>query len=104
RDEQVELAVIVVIDPGGAGAKARAGHAHFCRDISEFTVVEIVKKMSIADGRNVDVIIAVVVIVADRATQAIHLSSESGLSGHIGEGAVLVVVIKRGIRLAGFVS
>jgi len=54
------------------------------------------------NGGDVNVDIAVVVIVADGATEPIHLHRETSLPRHIGERSVSIVVIKRGKRIARF--
>ena len=50
------------------------------------------------EAGNVDVVEAVIVIVCDCAPETVHLNREPRFPGHIGECAVLVVVIKSGVR------
>src|ERR1700722_17577616 len=57
-----------------------------------------------SDGGDVNVDIAIVVIVADGATESVHLQCEPGLPGDVGKGSVFIVVIERGKGFAGFVS
>ena len=47
---------------------------------------------------DVDVVVAVVVKVANRAAHAVHLHVEPGLVRHIGEGTVVIVVVERRVR------
>ncbi len=54
--------------------------------------------MAAADCGDVDVVVAVVVEVAHRATHAIHFNIEPGLARYIGECAVVIVVVERGVR------
>src|SRR5713101_5721321 len=56
--------------------------------------------MIFPDRGNVNIDVAVVVVVADRASQAIFLESEAGSTGDIGKSAIMIVVIERRERLA----
>src|SRR5262249_41798455 len=63
----------------------------------------IVEEMASANRSNVDVVVTIVVVVTYDAAEAVHFDRDTGLGSHIGEGAVMVVVIERRVRLAGFV-
>src|SRR5262249_25571078 len=52
---------------------------------------------------DVDVVITVVVVISHCDTDAVHLYTETCLLRYVCEGAVFVVVIERGERLALFV-
>ena len=49
----------------------------------------------------VDVVMAVVIIVAHGATEAVELSCESRFFGHVGKRAIVVIVIERWIGMSG---
>ena len=102
-DEEIELAVVVVVEPHGAGGKSGIGDAGFGGHIGKLAVAQIAEEMIRSEGGDVDVVVAVVVVVADGAAQPVHFDRESGLPGHVGERAVFVVVIERRKRLAGLV-
>ena len=57
-----------------------------------------------ADRRDVDIVVAVVVVVAHGAAQSVHLYRQARLLGHIGKRAVVIVVIERRKRLAGLMA
>ena len=50
--------------------------------------------MALADGGDENVVEAVVVVVADRHTEAEKRNAQAGLASHVGEGAVVVVVVE----------
>ena len=51
RDEQIELAVVVVVEPHRARGKSGAGDARFGGDVGELAVAEIVEEVIRADRR-----------------------------------------------------
>ena len=53
-----------------------------------------------AEGSDVEIVVAVVVVVADSAAHAIHLNVEAGLFGDVGECSVVVVAIECRVGLA----
>jgi hypothetical protein len=55
------------------------------------------------DARYVDIVVSVVVVIADRDTDTVHLDSESCLAGDVSERAIFVVVIEGKKRLRPFV-
>src|SRR5262249_45790652 len=48
-----------------------------------------------AEGGEVKIVVAVVVVVADRTSETIGFDRQTRLLGHLGESAVMVVVVKR---------
>src|SRR5271163_749960 len=54
-----------------------------------------------ADGGDVDIFVSVVVVVGDSATHSVHFDGQASLARNVGEGAVVVVVVERGERVAG---
>src|SRR5580698_4250051 len=102
-DEEIEFAVVVVVEPDGAGGKSRITHSRLGGDIGEFAVAEIVEEMIGADGCDVDVDFAIIVVVRCGASQAVYFDGEPGLAGNVGERSVFVVVVKGGKRVAGLV-
>src|SRR6267154_4261081 len=59
--------------------------------------------MVVAYGGDVDVVFAVVIIVADGAAHAVRLHCQARLRGAIGEGSVSVVVVEGGVVFRGAV-
>src|ERR1700758_2229475 len=60
--------------------------------------------MTAVDGGDVDVVVAVIVVIADGASHSVHFDIEAGLAGDIREGSVVIVVIEGGVGIAGFVA
>ena len=71
--------------------------------ICKLSAPEIMEETIWTNTGDVDVVVAVVVVIGNCDADAVHLDAETGLLGHVGEGAVFVVVIERGKRFALFV-
>src|SRR5580693_4442987 len=85
RNKKVELSVVVVVKPNGAGGKSRAGYTCFGGNVSELAVAKIVEEVIGADRRQIKIVIPIIVVVADGATQSIALDGQTGLLRHIRE-------------------
>ena len=81
RDEKIEFAVVVVVEPDRAGGKSRIGDSSLRGHIGELAVAEIAEQMVRADGGDVEIDVAVVVVVGDSAAQSVHFNGEAGLAG-----------------------
>ena len=79
RDEEVEFAVVVIVEPNGAGRETRARNTRLRSHIHKFPVAKIMKQTAAADGSYIDVIIAIVVVIADGAAQSVHFDSQAPL-------------------------
>src|SRR5437764_5919887 len=94
-DDQVEVAILVVVDPGGAGAEfLRSEQSCFLRDIGERAVAIVMKNVALAVGRDENIVVTVIVVIPDGNTESKHLHVEAGFVGYVGEGAVVIVVIE----------
>src|SRR5271157_1369209 len=94
-DDEIEFAVAIVIDPGGAGGElVRAPESRGLGHIGESAVAVVVEEMALADGGNENVVEAVVVVIADRDTHPKKRNAEARLARYVGEGAVMVVVVE----------
>src|SRR5579864_8398618 len=93
-DHQIQPAVLVVIKPPGAsGPSALVGHPGLGGDIGEGAVAIVVVQDGAAVSGDVDVRVAVVVVVADgHALAVMSFAAEAGFFGHVGKGAVSVVM------------
>ena len=94
-------AVLVVIEPRGARAEVRVGDARRLRHVAELEVPFVAEQPIAFERRDVDVVPAVVVVVADGDAHAVHLDVEAAAGGHVRERAVLVVAIERVQRAPG---
>ena len=100
RDKQIDIAVVVVVDPARAhrpcwlAQRARAREACNARDVSKRAVAVIaIKKVPVYAGDK-EVFVAVVVVVAHGHAHAVSLPLQAGLFRDIGEGAVAIVAIE----------
>src|SRR5215469_877250 len=101
-DQKIEFAVAVVVDPDGAGGELvrppqTCGFGH----IRERAVAVVMEQMALAERRNEDVVVAIIIVIPDRNSQPEHRDGQAGSSGNVGKGAVVIVVIKLQRRRAG---
>ena len=99
-DEQVGLAVAVVVEPGGAGAEVGVFDPRRGRHVPEPAAALVVEQPVAVERGEVDVLAAVVVVVARRDAHAVDLDVEAAPPGGVGEGAVAVVAVEGRQRLA----
>ena len=71
--EQVQLAIVVVVEPYGAAGKAAACQLCPSCHIGEAAVAEISEQVAGTYRGDVDVFFAIIVIIADGAAHAVHL-------------------------------
>ncbi len=104
-DEEVQIAVAIVVEEAGAGGPAAAGDAGLFSDVGEGAVAVVAEQRVAAEIGDVEVWIAVVVIVAGGHAHAVVAVLHAGLFGDISEGAVAVVAVEAvpepGIGLVG---
>ena len=93
RHKKIQLAIFVVVHPGGARAKAGIIHTRGVSDVLERAVVLVVEKARFAHPGNVDVIPAVVVVVSRRHPHTVQSNIQPRLGRYIRKRAVAVVVI-----------
>src|SRR5262249_61881601 len=82
-------------------APAFLGQGRVLGDIAELAVAVVVVQNDSSPVRDGQVIVAIVVIVADAASLSPSGSNEPGLLSHVGEGSVAIVVKEkiRGLML-----
>src|ERR1039458_4711009 len=95
-DEQVQVAIAVVIHEGAAGSPSysRREQTRLFGDIGERAVSIIAVENVLAPGSGKDVVNAIVIIVCDGDAVRPTRARESGLRGDIGEGAIPVVLVQ----------
>ena len=94
-NHEIQVAVFVIIHPGGAGAESFRGlQSRFLRHVGEGAVAIVVKQMILPVGSDEQVVIAVVIVIADGHAHAIELDVQTGFSRRVGERAVVIVVIE----------
>jgi hypothetical protein len=95
RDEQVEMAIAIVIEEGAAGTPSGFGvdETRFASDIFKGTVSQIAVELVLPEVSAEEVVVAVVVIVTDADSIGPSNGFESCLLCNIGEGTVAIVLI-----------
>src|SRR5271156_5885441 len=99
--KQVQLAVVVVVEPNRAAREAAAAYFRAGGYVGESAVAKIPEQVVRSHGGDVDVVLAVVVIVTDRTAHAIHLDRQPRLFGAVSKGSISVVVVKGGVVFGG---
>jgi hypothetical protein len=94
-DHQVEPAVLVVVEEHGARAEARVGDARPGRDVREPAGAQVAEQLVPAEPGDVEVDLAVVVVVRGRRAEPVHLDREPRRLRHVAEAALAVVAIER---------
>ena len=107
-DEQIEVTIVVVVEESAACApipddrvrvrgrtvvKLLSANAHFLGDVDELRGV-VPKEAVSSDGREVQIFIAVVVVIADSDSLTIEADREAGLLRDVGELAVSIVPVE----------
>ena len=98
RDEQIQLSVVVVVEPERARGESACRDARRARHVDELAGTRISKQSIAAESRHVEIGAAVVVVVGGGSAQRVQLDAESRRRRHVGERAVAVVAIERETR------
>src|ERR1700694_1985898 len=94
-DEKVQFAIVVIVEPNGAGGPSGGGYTGFFSDIRECAVTIVVVENVSAILRNVDVRIPISIVVANGHTLAVSAAASSSFDGHVGKRPVAIVVVER---------
>ena len=100
RDEQVEMAVLVIVDERAPGVVAlqpalcSRGDAGLRCDIYEFAVAQILPQRTIAPVCNEQIVPAVVIEITDAAAGAPSGARNTSRRRHIGERTVAIVLVQ----------
>src|SRR6266576_2646392 len=94
-DEQVQLAVVVIVKPHGAGRPAGRGDAGFISQISEGAITVIVIKNIAPITRDKEIDPTIAIVIAGCGAHAKGATSDSGFVGDVSKRAVMIVVVKR---------
>ncbi len=97
-DEEVEVAVAVVVEERGARTPARRAQAGRRGHVGEGAVAVVVVEALAVEAGDVEVGPAVVVVIADGQAHAAHRSAQACARCHVGERPVSVVAVERVAR------
>src|SRR2546423_90915 len=101
-DEKIELAVVVIIEPERTRRKSAVLDPCRFRDVAEFAAAYVSEQAIAAKRGEIDIDATVVIEVSRGAADAVDLDVQSGSAGEIGERAIVIVAVQRGVRLCGF--
>src|SRR5271163_167616 len=94
-DEEVEQAVAIVIEPECRGAESEtAVESAGMGDIGERSLAGIAKEAILSDAGDENIRKAVVIVIADGGTHAVHFNIEAGATGDVGKSAVAIIAIE----------
>src|SRR5215510_339564 len=93
-DEQIHVAIAIVIAPCRAGAESTAAHSGLLCDILKFAVAQIVVEHVAVVASDKQVKLAIVIIVSHSNAHAPAKSCQTRFSGDVFEGAVWFLVVK----------
>src|SRR5215475_4491879 len=93
-DEQIELAVAVVINPNGTRSPTRSGNSRRNGHIGESSVAIVPIQNDATVLRDVNIGETVGVVIAHRHAHSIAAARDTGLFGDVSEGSVTIIVIK----------
>src|SRR5215813_6323135 len=94
RDEQIELAVVVIVKKGGPGGPTRIIHAGFFGHVSKGPVAVVAQQMVWPETGDVHVIKPIIVVIADGHTHAESNVTNAGLVSDVGKRSIVVIVIE----------
>ena len=107
-DEEIELAIVVVVEPDGATTPAGRRHAGLVRHVGESAIAIVVIENAARVLGHVQVGQAIAVVVAHRHPHPVGAAAHTGLRGDVAEGPIPVVAIegvaqrgRRRIEVAG---
>ena len=93
-DEQIEVAVAIVIEEAAARAPAvlDAGHARLLGDVRECAVAVVAVEHVSPEVGDEEIVEPIVVVVADATRLTPSGAGQAGFAGHVREGAIAIVV------------
>src|SRR4029077_14782895 len=90
-NEQIQSAVVVVIEPNGAGGPSGSGHASLLRHVREGAVPIIVVKDALTVLRHVKIRETVAIVVSNGYALSVPACGDSCLFGDVGESAIAII-------------
>ena len=92
--EQIQLTVVVIVKPHGAGGPAGCGHTCFLRDVSKCSVAVVVIKNIAAITCDIEIDPAIAVIIGSGDAHTKTGSSHSCFVGDVSESAVMIIMVE----------
>ena len=92
--QQIEPAVVVVVEPAGGRRPFAAAEARPLGDVLEAAVAAVVQQLVARDAGDEEIDVAVVVVVGGRRTHGVAGAAHARCRGHVGELHAAVVAIE----------
>src|ERR1035441_5364227 len=108
ENEQIEVAVVIVVHPAGSRAPhllpfvTSPGNPGLLRDVGKRSIAIVVVEMVAGYTGDIDILPAVVVVIAYRLPHIVAIAGDTRLVGDIGESAVMIIVKQTVLVLVGF--
>ena len=93
-DQEIEPAVVVVVEPAGGRRPFAAADARPLGDVFEAAVAAVAQQLVARDAGDEEIDVAVVVVVGGRRTHRVADAAHAGRRGHVGELHAAVVAIE----------
>src|SRR5262249_54128346 len=93
-DKEIELAVVVVVEPNRARCPPGSRNSSFFRDVSECAVAVVAVENAAAVLRDVEVGKSVAVVIANGDAHAVATGGDAGLFGDVSERAIAIILVE----------
>src|SRR5208282_1382151 len=93
-DEEIEAAVVVIVEPNRAGGPAWRGYARLVCYVRKSAVAIVMVKNAAAVLRDVQIGIAVTIVIANGYTLPETTCADACFLGHIGKGSVTIIFVQ----------
>ena len=100
RNKEIQFAVPIVIKPHGARGESGIAYTSLSRNIAELSVAKIVKQMVRTDRCDINIRIAIVIVVAYRAAHSVEFDGKARTASHVRKRPILIVVIESRVGFA----
>src|SRR6266550_781756 len=94
QNKQIKLAIIVIVEPDGAGGPPRRGDSGFISHICERTIAVIAIKNIAAITGDIEINPTIAIVIAGGDAHPKRAAGHSGFVSHVRERAIVVVMVK----------
>ena len=107
RDEEIQLAIVVVVQPAGSRTPHLLALVNWCPDsrlirhICKSAVAVVSIQMILGHTGDVNIGPAIVIEIADRDPHIVTIARQSGLFRDVSEGPIMIVVVQAVVVFRG---
>src|SRR6266498_792517 len=95
RDKEIELAVVVIVEPNGAGGPAWRGHTGLLAHIRKRPISTVMIEDVSSVAGNVKILPAVAIVITRGHAHTEASPCHAGFLGDVGECSIVIIMIKR---------